>query len=63
VDDLRPDRPPAIIVRFELEASPKVYFDCADISQEQRLCLWLDGRDAIRELIVGAYRLSLDEAA
>ena len=43
--------PPAIVIRLELEAAPRVYLDAVAESEAVRLEDWLVGHDAYLELV------------
>jgi hypothetical protein len=52
---------PAIVIRLELEAAPKLLTDCLSEAEEERLIDWLEVHPELRQLIVLAYELR-DEA-
>jgi hypothetical protein len=43
---------PAVVIRFELEAAPKVMFECLSESEEKRLRDWLNAHPELAELLL-----------
>lgn len=52
---------PAILIRLELEASPRLLTDCVSEGEQQRLLDWLRSRPALLELVETA--IELEQAA
>jgi hypothetical protein len=55
--------PPAVILRFELEAAPIVFADYLDDSEADRMDDWLDEHPEYRRLIREAVQLAEEARA
>jgi hypothetical protein len=55
--------PPAIVVRFELEARPVVFADYLDDSEAERMADWLDRHPDYARVIEDARELAERERA
>jgi len=53
--------PPAIIIRFDLEAAPLVFVDYLSDAEERRMDDWLDAHPEYRALIEDAVELAEQE--
>jgi hypothetical protein len=42
---------PAAVIRFELEAAPRVYADCLNESEFRRLLDWIDTHPELRAVL------------
>ena len=54
---------PAVVIRFELEAAPKVYKDCDDKGEQRRLEDWLNAHPEYWELLLRARDLAEEAKA
>ena len=54
---------PAVVIRFELEAPPAVFKDCASKGEQWRLEDWLNAHPEYWELLLRARDLAEAEAA
>jgi hypothetical protein len=56
---------PALIIRLEVEAAPRLVCDVISESEEERLIDWIDAHPELVDLVVRAFRLSrgLDQVA
>jgi hypothetical protein len=57
------NRPPAIIVRFELESEVKVYSDACSPAERERVADWLDQRSEYLDLVRRAIELAESASA
>jgi hypothetical protein len=49
---------PAVVIRLELEAAPRVYVDCLNGREEARLRDWLDSKPELADLAAWALQLA-----
>jgi hypothetical protein len=55
--------PPAIVIRLELEAAPRLQVDALDERESKRLIDWLDAHPRYLRLIQEAIKLETQERA
>lgn len=53
----RTGRPPSLSIVLELEAPPRVYLDCANGAEEERLRDWINASEALCDLVIDALEL------
>jgi hypothetical protein len=62
--DTRLLNPPALVIRLELEAAPKIYVHTLNEGEEKRLTHWLtEARPQYGELVARAFELAEQERA
>lgn len=54
---------PAVVVRFELEAAPRLWVDALTDSEERRLWEWIASRDDLLALVARALELAEEAKA
>jgi hypothetical protein len=54
---------PAVVIRLELEAAPRVRVDCLSTGERDRLQDWLDANPSLAWLVTRALELTTEERA
>ena len=54
---------PAVVVRFELKAAPRLWVDALTDSEERRLWEWIASRDDLLALVARALELAEEAKA
>jgi hypothetical protein len=58
-----PAPPPALVIRLAVEARPRLYVDCVNDGERERLVDWLRSSDDLSRLVDDALELSRLEPA